>query len=476
MTFTSINFLLFFPVVVILFNLISQRVRVWFLLITSYFFYINLIPVFATLLAFVTGCTYLFTWRISNSKSEIGKHRLLVLGIVVILSPLLFFKYFGFVNHVFMALLFRCGLHVSLPASSFMLPVGISFYTFMAIGYLIDVYNEDVEFESNIGVIGLFLAFFPILLSGPIERAGNLLPQFKKLSQSTYYDLVGGAKMILWGYFLKLCIADRLALYIDPFYSNIHICNGTTLLFASFLFPFQLYADLGGYSLIAIGVAHCLGIIVIPNFNRPFFALSVSEFWRRWHMSLIQWLTNYIYTPLSFGLRRWKMIGIIAALMLTFIISGIWHGAKLTFFVWGLIQGIYLSIEAVTQKKRTKFEQKYSLGKKHWFNLISCVWVFVLFSFSQIIARCGSIGDALYFLGKIFNEHGEVRGLSLLIPGFFLLTHLLLKEFMDEYFPKKLLLFENKNTIVRHLSYAYILILILTMGVFDSGQFIYFQF
>ena len=476
MTFTSLSFLLFFPIVVIVFSLIPQQGRVWFLLVASYFFYINLMPVFAILLALVTGCTYLFTKRIANSKSDIGKHRLLVWGIIVILSPLIFFKYFGFVNHVFTALLFSCGLNVSLTAITFILPVGISFYTFMAIGYLIDVYNEDVEFESNIGIVALFLAFFPIILSGPIERAGNILPQFRKMKQSTYFDLVGGAKMVLWGYFLKLCIADRLGLFVDLVFNNIHTFNGTTLLLASVLFPFQLYADLGGYSLIAIGVARCLGIIVIPNFKRPFFARSVSELWRRWHMSLIQWLTNYIYTPLSFRLRSWKMIGIVSALVITFLISGIWHGAKWTFFAWGLLQGIYLSIEVVTQKKRSKFIQKFCLSKKPWFILINFAWVFILFSFSQIFARCDSIGEAFSVIGKILKEQGEIKGISLIIPGLFLLAHLLIKDFMDEYFPKKLLLFDNKNIIVRHLSYAFILIIILSMGVFDSGQFIYFQF
>ena len=434
-------------------------------------------PVFAILLALVTGCTYLFTRRIATSNSEIGKYRLLVLGIIVILSPLLFFKYFGFVNHVIAALLIRCGLHVSPPTISFMLPIGISFYTFMAIGYLIDVYNEDIEYEGSIGRVGLFLAFFPIILSGPIERAGNLFPQFKKLQQSTYYDLVAGAKMVLWGYFLKLCIADRLGLYIDLVFNNILLSNGITLLFATLLYPFQLYTDLGGYSLIAIGIARCLGITVIPNFKRPFFAMSVSEFWRRWHMSFIQWLTIFIYTPLSFGLRRWKTRGMVTALMLTFIISGMWHGAELTYFVWGLIQGVYLSIEAITQKKRSKFEQKFSLGKKPWFILISCVWVFVLFSFSQIFTKCDSIRDAFYVLGKILNVHGKIEGIiTPLYLGLFSLALLFIKDFMDEYHPKKLLLFENKNLIVRHLSYAFILILVLTMGVFNSGQFIYFQF
>jgi D-alanyl-lipoteichoic acid acyltransferase DltB (MBOAT superfamily) len=477
MTFASFNFLLFFPLVVILFNLIPQRGKVWFLLVASYFFYINLQPVYALLLALVTGSTYLFTKGIYETKSDIKKHKLLIWGIIVVILPLFFFKYFGFINNSIFELLNHLGLHLSLPKISFILPIGISFYTFMAIGYLVDVYNEDVDFEKSIGSTGLFLSFFPIILSGPIERAGNMFPQFKKLQNSTYDDLVSGAKLMLWGYFMKLCVADRLGIYVDAVYTNIPFHNGTTLAFATVLYPFQVYADLGGYTLIAIGVARCLGIKVIPNFKRPFFATSMSEFWRRWHMSLIQWLTDYIYTPLSFNLRSWKMWGIVSALMLTFMISGIWHGAALTFIIWGLVQGVYLSIEAAMHKQRTEITQKFRLNNKPWYIFISCVWVFVLFSFSQIFGKCNNVRDAFEVIGKITGKHGGLyMDKTTLSFGLFALFILLIKDFRDEFFPGKMLFFENRNIVVRYLSYALILILILAIGVLDSGQFIYFQF
>jgi len=226
-----------------------------------------------------------------------------------------------------------------MPEISLILPLGISYYTFVAIGYTIDVYNEKVKAEKNIGIVGLLLSFFPLILSGPIERSGNLMPQFKTGRKFDSDMLGSGLKMMLLGYFMKLVVADRLALYVDAVYNNITHHNGVSLSFASILYPLQVYADLGGYSLIAIGTAKALGINVMQNFNRPFYAKSMAQFWRRWHISLISWLTDYIYTPLVFSFRKYKMGGVLTALMITFFLSGVWHGANITFVVWGIIQG-----------------------------------------------------------------------------------------------------------------------------------------
>jgi D-alanyl-lipoteichoic acid acyltransferase DltB (MBOAT superfamily) len=477
MTFTSIKFLIFFSVVLILFNLIPRKGKVWFLLAASYFFYIILQPIYVLLLVGVTFCTYLFTRAMANTESEKKKQRLLVLGIISIILPLFFFKYFVIINKSVISLLDNLGLHIALPEISFLLPIGISFYTFMAIGYLADVYNEDVEFESNIGSISLFLSFFPIILSGPIERAGNMFPQFKNFHNSSYDGLVAGAKMMLWGYFMKLCVANRLGIYVDDVFSHIQEYNGSTLAFASILYPFQLYADLGGYSLIAIGVARCLGIRVISNFNRPFFATSMSEFWRRWHISLIQWLTDYIYTPLSFTLKSWKIWGIVSALVLTFLISGIWHGAALTFIIWGLIQGVFLSIEAATQKSRSRFEQRKKLKKNPWYLFICSVCVFVIFSFSQIFGKSPSIKDALTVVGKILTEWGTpYLNITELSFGLIALAILLLNDFSEEYFASSFKLFNNKYIVVRYLSYLILVFMIIIMGEFGGEKFIYFQF
>lgn len=476
MTFTSFNFLLFFPFVVIIYNLIPQKWRLWFLLVASYFFYINLQPVYALLLASVTASTYLFARGICKAKTDKKKRTIQIWGIIVTILPLFFFKYFGFINNSIASLLATTGVQLSLPEISFMLPVGISFYTFMAIGYLVDVYNEEVDFEQNIGSTGLFLSFFPLVLSGPIERAGNMLPQFKQLNRSAYDDLVGGFKLMLWGYFMKLCVADRLGIYVDAVYNNIAQHNGTTLAFASILYPFQVYADLGGYSLIAIGVARCLGLKVIPNFNRPFFATSMSEFWRRWHMSLIQWLTDYIYTPLSFALRKWQIWGIVFALMLTFLISGIWHGAALTFIVWGLVQGVYLSLEALLQKHRTNFEKKHNLTKKWWYTLMCCVIVFVLFAFSQIFGKCNTVSEAFGVISKIGTSNGKpfVDDLTLAL-GLMSAIILFCKDFSDEFIPS--IKFMNSDKwLIRCITVACLAAFVILFGVLDGGQFIYFQF
>lgn len=476
MTFTSFNFLVFFPLVIILYNLIPQKVRLWYLLVVSYLFYINLQPVYALLLVLVTLTTFFFTKAIASSQSEKTKHRLLIGGILLILLPLFFFKYFSFINNSIISLLEQYSIHIALPSISWMLPIGISFYTFMAIGYIIDVYNEEVEFEKNPASTGLFLSFFPIILSGPIERAGNMLPQFKELKQSTYEDLTQGAKWMLWGYFMKLCVADRLGLYVDAVFNNIPHHNGTTLAFASILYPFQVYGDLGGYSLIAIGAARCMGIKIIPNFNRPFFATSMAEFWRRWHMSLIQWLTDYIYTPLSFVLRKWKIWGIVAALMLTFFISGIWHGAAMTFVVWGLVQGVYLSIEALINPYRTAFENRFHLKKNPLYILICCVIIFVLFAFSQIFANCTTLQDFLTVFIKLVTQKGHLfMDASSLFMGGLSLFIMFIKDLKDE-FNWHIHFMNSDSKVVRYMSVVGLIVYVMLFGVLDGGQFIYFQF
>lgn len=477
MTFTSFEFLLFFPAVVLVYNLCPQRFRVWFLLAVSYAFYAFMQPVYLLLLAAVTGITYGFTRWMGATGDDDKKHKIMVWGIILVLLPLFFFKYFNFVNESIFSLLALCGIESTVPAIKWMLPVGISFYTFMAIGYMIDVNNEEVDVEKNIGAVGLFLSFFPYILSGPIERAGNMFPQLKKLPTSKPADLSAGLKLMLWGYFMKLCVADRLGIYVDAVFNNFAHHNGTTLTLATLLYPIQVYGDLGGYSLIAIGAARCMGLKIIPNFNRPFFATSMSELWRRWHMSLINWLTDYIYTPLSFALRSWKVWGIVCALMLTFLISGIWHGAALTFIVWGFVQGIYLSIEALLQKKRSSLESKHKLTKRWWYILICCVVVYLLFSFSQIFGKCPSLSDAGMVIGKIFTNSGGLYVESkVLVYGIMMTIILFIKDFFDEFLPNKKLFLDSKYFVIRFLSYMAILFFILLFGVLDSSQFIYFQF
>ena len=312
MTLTSFGFLIFFPVVILVYYCLPERFRGWFLLLASYYFYINLKPVYAVLLAGITLVTYVFTLLIEKARTEKERKVLLVLDIVLTLLPLFFFKYYNFVNTGIYSLLDSAGIRWPLPEISFILPVGISFYTFMALGYTIDVYHEEIKPEKKLGIVALFLSFFPIVLSGPIERATNMFPQFKGRFQFDYSKVVKGLQLMLWGYFMKLVVANRIAILVYIIFRDVnHVerSTGSSLLLGVLLYPIQVYADLGGYSLIAIGAAAVMGIDVMQNFNRPFFSTSMSQFWRRWHISLISWLTDYIYTPLSFNFRKYGMWG-----------------------------------------------------------------------------------------------------------------------------------------------------------------------
>jgi alginate O-acetyltransferase complex protein AlgI len=478
MIYTSFNFLIFFPSLLVIYFITPSRFKWFTLLIASYFFYINIKPVFALLVVGVTLSTYFFTLLIDKTENESKRKVLMIINILLILLPLFFFKYFTSINEGIFSLLSSMHIRWPLPEIKLLLPIGISFYTFMAIGYTIDVYNEKLKAEKNIGIFALFISFFPLVLSGPIERAKNMLPQFKAKLKLDYYMVVKGLKFMLWGYFMKLVVADRIGIYVDAVYNNIPHHNGTSLLCASLLYPFQVYADLGGYSLIAIGVSSIMGIKVMQNFKRPFFATSMSEFWRRWHISLISWLTDYVYTPLSFTFRKFGVWGIVFALMITFLISGLWHGAEWTFVMWGIMQGLFLSIEALINKKRTLFEIRHNLSEKNWYNFIGIFTTFILFSASQIFGRTSTISDSFIVFAKIFSAPGYLFSgtPSNMIYIIFALSMLFLKDLTDELTPSRFLLFENKYKIVRIAAYSFVAILILLIGVFDGGQFIYFQF
>jgi len=477
MIFTSLNFLIFFPLVILVFYITPLKKRWITLLVASLFFYINIKPVYALLLLEVIGSTYIFTILIGNTRSESRKTFYMVSNIILILLPLFFFKYFPVINNSMIQVLENRSLHWPLPEIKYMLPLGISFYTFMAIGYTIDVYNEDIAADRNIGLVALFISFFPLILSGPIERAKNMLPQFRDFRPIDYNNITAGLKLMLWGYFMKLVVADRIGIYVDLVYGNISGSNGSSLLIASVLYPFQVYADLGGYSLIAIGAARAMGLKVIQNFKRPFFATSMAEFWRRWHISLISWLTDYVYTPLSFKLRKFKVWGIVIALMLTFLISGIWHGAALTFVIWGLLQGTFLSFEALTNKKRKKVEEKYNLKKRPWYILSGMMLVLIMFAVSQIFARSASVNDAHIILQKIVFFGGEpYLDLTNMIFAFLGLLILFIRDYKDEFDIKWIHIFYEKK-FLRQLSYVILIYIILLMGALnDTESFIYFKF
>lgn len=477
MSFTTFDFVLYFPLIIILYNLVPRQLRLTYLLAVSYLLYGLLQPFYLLLLILTTSITYLMGRWIAWEEKEDKKKKLLFAGLIAILTPLFLFKYAGPIENWVATLMTSMGISVKMATIRWVLPLGISYYTFMSVGYLVDLYNEEVEVEKDPQKVALFLSFFPIVMSGPIERAGNMFPQFSKMERSTPEDIIAGFKILLWGYFLKLCVANRLAVFVAAVYGNVAMHSSKTLCAAALIFPIEEYADLAGYSLLAIGSARCMGFAIIPNFRRPFFATSLSSFWRRWHMSLIQWLTDYIYTPMSYCLRGWKSWGIVASLMVTFLVSGIWHGATMTCVAWGLMQGIVLSTEAVLLQQRTAFEKKYHLQNKWWYIAVNICFVYIFFAFSEIYGMSSSFEQANHIIARILTASGPLFvDAKTFTYGAIMVTLLVLKDLRDEYMPNRFQTFESKNICVRYISYVLLIVLILHLGVMDGSQFLYFQF
>lgn len=475
MLFNSFAFLLFFPLVCIIYFIISgNKLRNLFLLLASYYFYMSWNPTYALLIftsTFVTwSCGLLVEKNINNHRT---KKIYFVLNLFINLVILFTYKYFNFINTFIFSLMSYWGIRWEVPNLDVLLPVGISFYTFQAIGYSIDVYRADLKAERNLGIYALFVSFFPQLVAGPIERAKNLLPQFYNKHLFDPANCVMGLKMMLWGYFMKLCVSDRIAIYVDTIYNNVAQHNGTSLLLATFLFTIQIYCDFAGYSLIAIGAAKVMGFSLMENFHRPYFMHSIKDFWKRWHISLSTWFMDYLYIPL--GGNRVSYIRHMLNLLITFLISGLWHGANWTFICWGGMHGGYLILENIKNRFVRKAEYP-----KIGMSILDTLWCFILVSFAWIFFRANNLGDAFEIIRKIFTEHGrpflETEALVTLMYGGVAIVILFFKDFTDEYLPGKFLCYQSNHAVVRFVSYVMTVVLILTIGILNGGQFIYFQF
>lgn len=317
MLFNSFTFLLFFPIVTLLYYLIPHKLRWGYLLLVSYGFYMNWNPSYALLLIGITFVSYIVGLSVENSR----KQSVLAGGIVVCLLPLIVFKYMNFINDSVFSLLDSLGIRMQIPDFKLLLPVGISFFTFKAISYMVDVYKRKIEAEKNIWIYALYISFFVDLAAGPIDRAEKLIPQLKEKHNIISGNVVKGLRMMLWGYFMKVVVADRLTLYVDPIFNNLDNHSGISVLLAAILFSVQIYCDFGGYSFIAIGCGKVMGFDLMTNFERPYMATSVTDFWRRWHISLSTWFRDYVYIPLggnrcSKGRNRFN-------LLVTFTVSGL---------------------------------------------------------------------------------------------------------------------------------------------------------
>lgn len=468
MAFNSFAFLLFFPSVVVLYYALGGgKFCKYFLLLAGYYFYANIKPVFLLLLLAITLLSYIGGLLVEKCPKQ--KKTTLTVSLILIFSSLFVFKYLGFFNESIRTLLNIIGIGWDVPYLNLMLPIGISFYTFQASGYIIDVYRGKIQAERDYMIYSLFVSFFPVILAGPIQRSYNLIPQLKEKHKILYDNVIGGLKMMLWGFFMKLCVADRLGIYVDSVFNNVDAHNGTSILLASLFFTIQIYSDFAGYSLIAISCAKILGFQLPDNFRHPYFSLTFKEFWKRWHIALSTWFGDYLYIPL--GGNRVKFNRYLLNLMIVFLVSGLWHGAAWTFVIWGGIHGIYQVYEAVQRKYWG--QKDYKVWYSRAFKILI---VFLLANLAWIFFRANTTEDAFTAVTKIFANPGKpfLSPMAMLF-GLASTSLLFAKDFADEFYPR-LRLLNSENMVLSVLSNAILMVYVILFGVLDNSQFIYFQF
>ncbi|MGH1362028.1 MAG: MBOAT family O-acyltransferase [Calditrichia bacterium] len=483
MLFNSYDFLLFFPTVVAAYFLLPDRFRWMFLLGASYYFYMCWKAEYIVLILLSTVIDYVAALQMSRSENPVRRKSLLVLSLCANLGVLFSFKYANFFGDSINGLLNQFNIAAGVPYLDVLLPVGISFYTFQSMSYSIDVYRGEKEAETHFGKFALYVSFFPQLVAGPIERSTRLLPQFHRAVHFDWERVVSGLRLMLWGFFKKLVIADRLAIYVNEAYNQPGEVTGAALLLATYFFAFQIYCDFSGYSDIAIGTARILGFDLMNNFRQPYFSRSISEFWGRWHISLSTWFRDYLYIPLGgnrVSKQRWYV-----NLMAVFLISGLWHGANWTFFWWGFLHGLYLIWALVSQSYRDRFKSRMGIGATSWlnkglqifvtFNLVCLAWVFF---------RANSIQDAFYILQTIAQTDWlsiRPRDINIALGWGELLLAFAAIGFMEavhitQATGKLEQLFTPARRSLRWAVYYTLILSILFFGVFNRSEFIYFQF
>ncbi len=404
MLFNSIEFLIFLMIVFVLYWIIPKKFRWILLLVVSYYFYMYWNWKLVFLIMFTTIISYLSSIFIEKyyEKPKI-KRSILITSLVLCFGVLIFFKYFQFLSQIVFDIIYLISKNQITGYFSIMLPVGISFYTFQTASYVIDVYNGKIKSEKHFGYYALYVTFFPQLVAGPIERVEDLLPQLKEEKKLKDIDFVSSFRIILVGFFKKIAIADVIGIYVNSVYNDISNASGFSVVIASLLFAVQIFCDFSGYSDIAVGCAKLFGINMTENFNNPYGAKSVKDFWNKWHISLSKWLRDYIYFPL--GGSRVKKFRWIINILIVFFVSGIWHGANYTYIIWGLLHGVFQVIGVLTLKKRNQLWNK--IGIENNGKLVSClriVGTFIIIDFCWIFFRANSVGDAFIAINKIFTS------------------------------------------------------------------------
>jgi len=462
MSFISLNFVTLFVCTFLLYYTLPPKYRKAILLLSSCIFIGYYHIAFLIIALLISLATFFLGKWVGQSKHEKDTKRIYISGLCFLITGWLAFRYANL-----------------LPGVHWLFPLGISFYTFQALSYLTEIYWKEEEPEENLADFMIYMLFFMKFLSGPIERARDMLPQLKSGKPVAYPSIVYGMKLIVVGLIKKLILADYISPYIDGIFNSIHTASGIQLLMACLLYPVELYGDFSGYTDIALGGACMLGFKLSPNFNRPFIAQTTAEFWRRWHMSLSFWVRDYLYLPLSSGMRRWGQWGVFLSLSLTFAGLGAWHGAGWNYIIYGLIQGLIIFYEMKTAMIRNKI--------KNWignplFTTLSILRTYLLFAFSLIFFRLESVSDALYYIRNIsFSTHANWKEVSIGIPDHNCIVagSALVLILVYEYFMSKrdlLEALEKQPMLVRWGIYYLLAIMFFTLGQFNSDSFIYLQF
>ncbi len=468
MLFNSFQFVYFFVVVTTLFYVLPHKIRWVLLLFSSCFFYMAFVPVYILILGFTIVIDYLAGLYIEKENGH--KRKLyLIISLVANIGVLCVFKYYNFINANVGSLLSNWGYISPLPYLGILLPIGLSFHTFQAMSYTIEVYRGNQPAERNFGIYALYVMFYPQLVAGPIERPQNLLHQFYSKHIFNTSNITAGLKQMLIGFLKKLVIADRVAIYVNTIYGNPHSQSGSSLACATVFFAFQIYCDFSAYSDIAIGAAKVMGFDLMKNFNRPYFATSISQFWRRWHISLSTWFKDYLYIPLG-GSRVKNKVLQYRNLLIVFLISGLWHGANWTYVVWGGLNGFLLIIESVF---------KISSKTSGWIiTVFKILATFVLICITWVFFRASDVNEAITILKKIVYFEGPFNPgnpKDHFFYGCLAIAGLMFFEWINEYKPTLYKYLPN-TFITRCAYYALIVVVILLFGVFGGGEFIYFQF
>lgn len=488
MLFNSLGYLIFFPCVTIIYFLLPNKFRWILLLSASLYFYMAWKPEYVLLILTCIWINYsaaLLLERYDNQNS-----RKIILGIALLLSLglLFYFKYAEFISNNIQIIFNYFGLAYPKGEFSIVLPVGISFFTFQAASYTIDVYWRKISPEKHFGYFALYVAYFPQLIAGPIMRAASLIPQLREQHSVSQANVSNGLRLILWGLFIKTVVADNLSVYVNAVYNNIAAYSGFTIIFATIAFAFQIYCDFAGYSYIAVGSAKVMGIELVYNFNYPYISKSVKEFWRRWHISLSTWFRDYVYIPLG-GNRRGEIRKYLN-LFITFSLSGLWHGAAWTFIIWGMLHGFLLVIENMFDKLKTKVGLP-SINDKSILSLLKMVSTFALICFTWIFFRANSVNDAIYALCHLMPLECSISSIiqAIAAPGvgrvqlyviLLAISILVLVEFIIISGKAAFITMTfNYHRLFRWTCYFCLIILMMTFGIMEDEfdtSFIYFQF